>query len=555
MDNTCSKSLKKKQKEFKAKYLHDVCVMLDEAKRKNNGRIPHKMVHNTVISSKESMPSITRHVINRAFTNFERDRDFNRLSQPPPPTTVGISPPAPSAIDDRHEVADILTNVLPSTETNLSIDNDSNRKKGGRPKHATNQKKKHIDVANAAFMNEVAVKCAEEKAACEDKYLKRGRFDEIAKELRALRNISDSAVVSKRSAERRVQRGNLVITSRTGGTPSPMAPYEDYFVDVIIKLSRCRHSISPNEGLMLINSLIKGTEIENKVKEWKIKHACVSDTSNADGKLGATYWKNFTKRHGHRIVSKKGEKFELDRQNWCTCANFHLMHNNTGEEMISAGIAEEHDEPLFVDKAGNVCSEKDAFGFKVSHNIVHPDYFMMADEVGGNASQKGDGHAGGKKLLCEKGSVPRKVVSHQDKHFTLLGFTALNGDAVMCCVIFSGVMQNPQVETGADFTKSIIGDVEDPMFFENNFGEGKPFPGGPTCVFRGKKVPCFVRWSEKGGITSTILTDILREMDARKLFDRTDGRLPFVLLDGHGSRTECEFIEHANDPKHKWSSA
>ena len=41
-------------------------------------------------------------------------------------------------------------------------------------------------------------------------------------------------------------------------------------------------------------------------------------------------------------------------------------------------------------------------------------------------------------------------------------------------------------------------------------------------------------------------------MDARKLFDRTDGRLPFVLLDGHGSRAEHEFIEHANDPKHEW---
>ena len=64
---------------------------------------------------------------------------------------------------------------------------------------------------------------------------------------------------------------------------------------------------------MLINSLIKGTDIENKVKEWKIKHAHISDISNVDSKLGATYWKNFAKRKGHRIVSKKGEKFELDR--------------------------------------------------------------------------------------------------------------------------------------------------------------------------------------------------------------------------------------------------
>ena len=41
-------------------------------------------------------------------------------------------------------------------------------------------------------------------------------------------------------------------------------------------------------------------------------------------------------------------------------------------------------------------------------------------------------------------------------------------------------------------------------------------------------------------------------MDVRKLFERTKGRLPFLLLDGHGSRTEFEFIEHASDPAHEW---
>ena len=65
----------------------------------------------------------------------------------------------------------------------------------------------------------------------------------------------------------------------------------------------------------------------------------------------------------------------------------------------------------------------------------------------------------------------------------------------MCCAIFSGAMQNPQVEIGVDFTKTIIRNIEDPIFFENNFGEGKPFPGGPTCLFRGKEVPCSARWS------------------------------------------------------------
>ena len=68
-----------------------------------------------------------------------------------------------------------------------------------------------------------------------------------------------------------------------------MAPHEDYFVDMIIKLSRSRHSASPNERLMLTNSLVKGIEIQNKIKEWKMKYTYISDTRNIDSKLGATY--------------------------------------------------------------------------------------------------------------------------------------------------------------------------------------------------------------------------------------------------------------------------
>ena len=50
---------------------------------------------------------------------------------------------------------------------------------------------------------------------------------------------------------------------------------------------------------------------------------------------------------------------------------------------------------------------------------------------------------------------------------------------------------------------------------------------------------------------STILTDILREIDAREISDRSDGRLPFVVLVGYGGRTNFNFIEFIN-PEHKW---
>ena len=59
--------------------------------------------------------------------------------------------------------------------------------------------------------------------------------------------------------------------------------HEDYFVEMIIKLSHCRHSISYSDALNLINSLTKGAEIEEKLKDWKKKNSYVNDVNDVPG--------------------------------------------------------------------------------------------------------------------------------------------------------------------------------------------------------------------------------------------------------------------------------
>jgi len=85
-----------------------------------------------------------------------------------------------------------------------------------------------------------------------------------------------------------------------------------------------------------------------------------------------------------------------------------------------------------------------------------------------------------------------------------------------------------------------------------NCGNGKYLPGGPECIFRGKKIPAFVRWHESASITSDILVQALQTMDALDLFPRTDGVKPFLLLDGHGSRLQLPFLKYINEPKDHW---
>ena len=46
---------------------------------------------------------------------------------------------------------------------------------------------------------------------------------------------------------------------------------------------------------------------------------------------------------------------------------------------------------------------------------------------------------------------------------------------------------------------------------------------------------------------------MLRFIDAHEVFDRpATGLNPFLILDGHGSRFELEFLEYINSPATKW---
>ena len=177
---------------------------------------------------------------------------------------------------------------------------------------------------------------------------------------------------------------------------------------------------------------------------------------------------------------------------------------------------------------------------------------VVADEVGGNTSQKDDGKIGGERWLCELGTIPQRKISTKNKHYTVLGLTLLNGQPLMCVVIMAGERPKAQVESGIDFFADAIGSVNDDDYFEKNTGEGKKFPCGPTCTVGGIKVPTLVRWGPKGSITSEFLVDICATLDHFKVFNRDDGAKPFILLDGHQSRIELPFLEYVNDPAHPW---
>ena len=76
------------------------------------------------------------------------------------------------------------------------------------------------------------------------------------------------------------------------------------------------------------------------------------------------------------------------------------------------------------------------------------------------------------------------------------------------------------------------------------------------CEFEGKQITTFYCCSENGGITSKLLKEMLKKIDKHETFDRSDGIPLFLLLDGHGSQFQLDFLENVNDvcdEGHKWN--
>ena len=177
-------------------------------------------------------------------------------------------------------------------------------------------------------------------------------------------------------------------------------------------------------------------------------------------------------------------------------------------------------------------TEANVFGCMVTHDLIQPDYCVVGDKVGGNLNMIGDGHIRGQ---CPVGSVPQKKVSKKEKHFTVLPLTLLSGEPLMCIIIISGVRYNVLLGMGLDGSADMVNNVSDSDFIQNNSGAGKLFPDGPSCIFNVKTIPCFIRRSKTGSITSEILCKALAELDHRNVFSRINGLNPFLLVYDHGS--------------------
>ena len=87
-------------------------------------------------------------------------------------------------------------------------------------------------------------------------------------------------------------------------------------------MARVWKCLTPSQGVALVNSMIEGTKIQTKLMKFKKKY---SQGSNL-GRVGEGYWAGFMKRQVHLLVSKRKQKYDLNRSTWSTYANFVQMY-------------------------------------------------------------------------------------------------------------------------------------------------------------------------------------------------------------------------------------
>jgi hypothetical protein len=171
---------------------------------------------------------------------------------------------------------------------------------------------------------------------------------------------------------------------------------------------------------------------------------------------------------------------------------YNLIYN----ELILSGVAVKISRNQYYNLKGEMLLSVDGiFGKPTDIELVAPYYHLLfVDEYGSNTDMKKDKQQGRQRLIAEKGFCGTKEAITTDLHYTVMGFTAATGEAVLCVAIFKSENENiipHQRVSGIDMSK--LKDVdefealqEDEEFSEKSEAKGHAYHMDPNVHFMTK---------------------------------------------------------------------
>ena len=144
--------------------------------------------------------------------------------------------------------------------------NKCNTKKPGRLIGTTNDKKRK----DKELLDEIKYKItcrfvAEVLSVNPIPHYKQDIFNRIVIEEMNLYGITNKFIFPYSTMRSRIKRNSL----NAKGTESPICSIESKLVQLILCMNKIKRSMTVSEGLMLANDLIRGTDTEQKLVQWK----------------------------------------------------------------------------------------------------------------------------------------------------------------------------------------------------------------------------------------------------------------------------------------------
>ena len=359
--------------------------------------------------------------------------------------------------------------------------------------------------------------------------------------------------ISQKTIRKRIKHNNFNGSHRLH--LSPLHQIEPLIVDFCIRSFKIGLALNKQDIISITRELIKGTVYETYLKERK---DMIGIKYNEENVLGDAWYKGFLKRNNIDLKRAKVTVKDAKRHTWCTYEHFECMYEHVYEQMVAAKVAKKVDTSVMYDVDGNITrNEEEMVGRPTKYVLTHPENILFVDETGCNTNSKHDGRVGGELFVIPtEHSAGGLHGCTNDVHFTVLCFTSGNGDPVMCAVILKSKEHVSKIpiswKMGIDIRKNIKTGENVYKQVETNVGVDSVMHGGPRCTYNGKEIPCFVGTSPNASITSEMLVEMLKTFDSLDIFNRDDGRLPFLLLDGHHSRLQIPFLEYINNKGKKW---
>lgn len=457
-----------------------------------------------------------------------------------------------------------------ATSTTLATENETREEdciiNRGRKKGSTDAAKTRDAAILKEAITDASNLCLNEyrKAQFNNTIVKPGTYVQIIKEVEERNNIK-AKTIKLDTIKSRMRRNNT--TGFAEQRTSPLAGIEPLIVEYCQRLSEIGAPLTRDQVIHLAYSAIQGTIHYDKLVEFKKKrHLPVPNIDDEEvdeeSVIGVSWYYGFLERHKDKIRRGKGKVKDVKRHTWCTYVHFEEMYNCVYAQMANSGVAVKTEEFTSYDKDGKVVVDdsQTIYGKPTQYKITHPEMILFVDECGSNTNQKNDGQVGGQKFIFSKGGDNTGTLgSNTDLHFTVLCFNNALGEPVLCAIVLKSKKSVSEIPLtwlfGIDITKKINGDENGNQldFFLLNSKPGGAMSGGPDCFYNGNRIPCFVGASANASITSTLLSEMLKHLDKFAKFDRTEGKKPFLLLDGHQSRFDVAFLNYIHQDDHKWT--